>query len=61
MWQAGIREVVYATNGPKPKMTDNEEYQRLVKDFVRMSFVKLKPVEADLSHIKDFLNASDSK
>ena len=60
MWQAGIKEVIYATNGPKPKMTDNPEYQKLVERFVRMSFVKLNPVEADLSHIKDFIDASKS-
>ena len=60
MWQSGIKEVIYATNGPKPDMLENSEYKKLVGEFVRMSFVKLKPVEADLSHIKDFINASSS-
>ena len=41
-------------------MTDNPEYQKLVERFVRMSFVKLNPVESDLSHIKDFIDASKS-
>lgn len=37
MWQAGIDEVVYSTDGDKPHMIDNEEYKTLAKRFIDMS------------------------
>jgi len=51
MWQAGVREIVYALNGSRPKMIDNDEYKRLSKEFIEMSGIKIKGVTADLTHL----------
>ena len=42
MWQAGITEVVYATDGDTPHMIDNEEYRMLAQRFINMSGMKVE-------------------
>ena len=55
MWQAGVSEIIYATNGTKPKMIDNDEYKRLTDKFIRMSNIKVEGVKANLSHLSSLL------
>jgi len=58
MWQAGVKEVVYATNGSRPKMIDNDEYRKLTEKFIKMSEIKVHGVEANLDHLS-FLEILD--
>jgi len=62
MWQAGIKEVVYATNGSKPYMLEiDEEYQAAVKRFTRMTFMKITGVEANLDHLERIIKYAPSE
>ena len=51
MWQAGVGEVIYAKNGSRPAMIDNDEYRKLTDKFIKMSGMKVEGVIADLSHL----------
>ena len=51
MWQAGVREVIYAKNGSRPAMIDNDEYRKLTDKFIKMSGMKVEGVIADLTHL----------
>ena len=51
MWQAGVKEIIYAKNGPKPNMIDNAEYRKLTTKFIEMSEIKIEGVTANLDHL----------
>lgn len=56
MWQSGIKEVIYALNGSKPKMIDNEEYVNLSEKFIKMSGMKISGEIANTSAYKKFIS-----
>jgi len=56
MWQSGIKEVVYALNGSKPKMIDNKEYINLSEKFIEMSGMKISGEIANTSAYKKFIS-----
>ena len=44
-------EIIYAKNGSRPKMIDNDDYKKLTDKFIKMSEMKVEGVIADLTHL----------
>ena len=56
MWQAGVTNIIYATNGDRPHMIDNdEEYNTLMSRLLPMIELTIRGTVADFSFISNFL------
>jgi len=56
MWQSGIKEVVFSSNGPKPRMTTHDPSYELDKNlFLDLSRMSIRSTEVDLSHVRNML------
>ena len=58
MWQAGVREIVYAGDWSSPVMVDeDEEYWNLMSKFISMSNMSIRAkTNVDLSFLKNLEN-----
>ena len=52
MWQAGIRDVVFATNlQHKPSMLENENYIELMEKFIELSGMRMTHHNVNLNFL----------
>ena len=52
MWQAGIKDIVFATNlQHKPSMLHDDKYADLMEEFIQLSNVNIKEHDVNLNFL----------
>ena len=57
MWQSGIEEIIYATNGKTPTMLiENTEYESLIEKFKKMTDMSFRPVDVNSEFLQNVVD-----